>query len=430
MKLYLKFTEVVRKNVGLFAGSGLLTMIRLGASLLLLKLVALIGGSAAIAIYGQAHNIASMMNGIAASGAGQGVVKMTAQNQGDQSAINGVKSASLALILIFTALIIAIAGMFWEILVEWASIGTPSSLEIIAFTIGALLASVGTLLVSVSNGLQRLGAVVKTNLVAIAISMIFTAGFLQLTQDSALTAVPAIYLGIIGACQISMLFAYFKWPTIDWKLLRLPALKELSGFALMAIGSSFMTPAALITVRGWLIADYGAESAGDWESSRKILELVTTLMTSYFAMVLLPQLAKVVESKILRKTTFEAATALVAMSLVAFAFIYVFRHSLFSIIFNSNFSVSDELLVSRALGEFLRVPVWIFGFILVVRAEVKLYLITGLLNMLIIVASSRLMIDAYGVIGANYAYAMSNGFMLIVSLAVFKKLTSYNAIGA
>ena len=46
----------------------------------LLKMIALIGGNSAVAIYGQVHNLVSMLNGILASGVGDGVVK-TAQSQ-------------------------------------------------------------------------------------------------------------------------------------------------------------------------------------------------------------------------------------------------------------------------------------------------------------------------------------------------------------
>ena len=428
-KAGLKLAEIIRNNGWLFTGSGLLTVVRLGAGLLLLKLVALLGGSAAIAIYGQAHNLASMINGLLASGAGVGVVKMTAQHQSNPRKISELKSASLVLTLISTAMTIAVVSIFWEIFIEWSSIGVPSPLQIMTFIAGALLASTGALLVSIANGLQHFSTVIKVNVTAVAVALIFAGAFLQFTQVSALTLVPAIYLGITGACQVAMLFAYIKSPPIIFKLPKLSVFKDLSGFALMAVGSFFMTPATLITVRGWLIAGYGAEAAGDWESSRKVLELITGLLTSYFAMVLIPKLAKVANSESLREKIYETALAVMALCLVAFAFLYTFKSQVFSVIFSADLRVTDEVLVSRALGECLRALVWVFGLILVVQAKTKLYLVTGLVYALMLLASSRLMIDAYGVVGANYAYAISNAIMLIISVILFESLTKHSRIG-
>ena len=106
---YLKLKTLIKSEGKLFASSGLLTFIRLGSGLLLLKLVATIGGNPAIAMYGQVHNVVSMANGIVASGAGDGVVKMTAQNQGDPSKISIIKSASILLVGLCSLFVILIS---------------------------------------------------------------------------------------------------------------------------------------------------------------------------------------------------------------------------------------------------------------------------------------------------------------------------------
>ena len=402
-KAYTTIKKLIKSEGKLFAGSGLLTFIRLGSGLILLKITALIGGNSAIAIYGQAHNIVSMLNGILASGAGEGVIKMTAQNQDNPSKINLIKSSSILLVSICTLFIIFISSIFWTIFIDWANLGNFSWLQITIYIFGALVASFGTLLISLANGLQLLNEVVKINIISIFASLIITGLFFFLNGDSSIIVIPAIYLGIIGIFQIGILIKKIQLPANILSRIDFNTINQLGGFMIMAIGSFIMTPVALVTIRGWLIQDYGADLTGDWESSRKLLELVTALLTAYFAMVLLPKLAKISDLKVLRIEIMNSALAIMILSFISLAFLYIFRNQVYYIIFSADFSFSSELMSSRAIGEFLRGLTWIFSFIMIVKAKVKLYLSTSFFYMLILIFSSWFMIDNYGIIGANYA---------------------------
>ena len=422
-KAYTKIKKLIKSEGKLFAGSGLLTIIRLGSGLILLKITALIGGNSAVAIYGQAQNIVSMVNGILASGVGEGVVKMTAQNQNDSSKINLIKSASIFLVSLCTLFIIFISSIFWTIFIDWASLGNFTRLQITIYIFGGLFASFGTLLISLANGFQLLNEVVKINIFSIFASLTITGLFFFLNGDSVIIVIPAIYLGIIGIFQIGILIKKIQLPTNILSQIDFNTINQLGGFMIMAIGSFIMTPVALVTIRGWLIQDYGANFTGDWESSRKLLELVTALLTAYFAMVLLPKLAKISDLKVLRVEIINNAIALMILSFISLVFLYIFRNQVYYIIFSAEFSFSSELMSSRAIGEFLRSLTWIFGFIMIVKARVKLYLSTSFFYMFILLCSSWFMIDNYGIIGANYAYIVSNSIMLLVSLIIFYNIT-------
>jgi O-antigen/teichoic acid export membrane protein len=420
---YLKLKRLIKSEGKLFASSGLLTFIRLGSGLLLLKLVATIGGNPAIAMYGQVHNVVSMANGIVASGAGDGVVKMTAQNQGDPSKISIIKSASILLVGLCSLVVILMTSIFWGALIDWASIGDITLLQITIYIFGALVASIGTLMISVANGFQLLDEVVKTSIVSIIVALFITGLFLLLLGDTVIWIIPAIYFGLIGICQIGFLIKKIRLPFHFLKFIDFNTIKHLGGYMIMIMGSFFMTPFALITIRGWLIQDYGADSAGDWESSRKLLELVTGLLTAYFAMVLLPKLAKISDTKNLRAKVIANAINVAILSAIILFFIYNFRYQVYYIIFSSDFIFSSELMSSRAIGEFLRGLTWIFGFILVVKAKIKLYLLISVLYMLVLLCTTWFLIEYYGMIGANYAYIASNTLMLFVSVIIFYYIT-------
>ena len=73
-KFLSELEKTVKSEGSIFLGSGMLTAFRLISGLIILKLVAVIGGVSGVAFFGQAQNAAAMFNGILASGAGDGVV--------------------------------------------------------------------------------------------------------------------------------------------------------------------------------------------------------------------------------------------------------------------------------------------------------------------------------------------------------------------
>ena len=213
-KAYSKIKKLIRSQGKLFFGSGLLTFIRLSAGLILLKIAAIIGGNSAVVIYGQAQNVVSMVNGILASGAGEGVVKMTAQNQENPSKIDLIKSSSVMLVILSSFVLILISSMFWAFFIDWASLGKLTWLQIIIYIFGGLLASIGTLLISLANGFQLLGDVVKINIVSIFSSLIISGIIFYLNGDSVILIIPAIYFGLVGVFQAGILLKKFDFQQI------------------------------------------------------------------------------------------------------------------------------------------------------------------------------------------------------------------------
>ena len=158
------------------------------------------------------------------------------------------------------------------------------------------------------------------------------------------------------------------------------------------------------------------------------MDLITALLTTYFSMVLLPKMSKMADGYSLRFEILKNAASIALLALISFLCIYLFRFYIYSLIYTSDFNFSEELLMTRAMGEFLRVLVWIFGFILVVRAKVFLYLSTSIIYGLMLLASSNMLISQYGVSGLNYAYILSNLIYLYCSLkpqaTIFSSLSS------
>jgi len=413
------FSSLIKK-AGVFFGSSTLTFVRLLSGLMLLKVVALISGAPGVAIYAQAQSAVTLVNGILVSSAGNGVVKLVAERP---ARTESIKTSALQLVS-FCALVMAfITWLLRTQIVAWLNIGDITSFQMTVFLLAAVFASIGTLLVSISNGLQKLLLVIKTNILSILGSLVVVLLVLIYLGGQFIILAPAVYLGLIGLFQIGFLIKHQYMLPCSFGRLDFTTIRPLSGYMVMAICSFVMATFVLISIRSWLIQSDGLNVTGDWESSRRLMDLITALLTTYFSMVLLPKMSKMADGYSLRFEILKNAASIALLALISFLCIYLFRFYIYSLIYTSDFNFSEELLMTRAMGEFLRVLVWIFGFILVVRAKVFLYLSTSIIYGLMLLASSNMLISQYGVSGLNYAYILSNLIMLFISIIIFISIT-------
>lgn len=407
-----------------FLGTTFLSAIRIASGLLILKIVAYWGGASGIAIYGQAHSFASILNGVAGSAAGDGVVKLTAQNRDKPHVLAGI-NRSICIVVITSIIVISMAmNIYKKELGELLGIQNLGwSAQIMYITSMVLYAS-GLFAVSISNGNERFNEVITTNIVSIICASLLVVGVAWAFQSHIALLLPPLYFGLIGLAQTIILKENFKtrYKNQSPQITGGHSL-EVGKLATMAVGSLIMTPITLITVRGWVIGDSGLQSAGDWESSRKICDLVTVVLTAYFSMVLLPQVSSLTTRSAQRRRLFTTALYVGMLSTSLLLLVYLFRQQIYSLIFTKDFEFTSSLLLSRSLGEVLKSIAWVLGFIMVIRGAVLAYFISGLFYMLVMLSTTNYFMKGFGIDGVNYAYIFSNIVSLIVSLLILNNLT-------
>ena len=424
MKKLIEFLNHInlKDDIKLFSGTGLLTFLRLTSGLVIIKIVAVISGPSGIAIYGQVQNFALMLNGIFASASGDGVIKLIAQNQNDQTKIAIIKSSSILILVSIICITIPLIFFFRNPIFAWINVESFDTREVFIFFLGAFMAAIGTFFISVKNGLQEFRTVITVNIKSILISLFLSSLILIFSGDDGIIFIPSVYLALIGALQVFFVFEKNAIQLASFMKLKFEVLKELIGFMLITFTSFVVTPFVLISIRSTAISQFGLDVTGDWESSRRILELVTAILTAYFAMILLPKVAKI-EINHARKIILINAFYITVISIFGLIFCYYFRSFIYMIVYTPDFNYSLDLLVTRIFGEFLRNLVWIFGLILVAKAMFKIYILASLFNGFLLLYLSNIFVSSYGIIGLNYAYFVTNLTSLIIGFLIFLKLT-------
>jgi PST family polysaccharide transporter len=424
MSSILDFVLRFKNDLTIFSGASLLSIVRLLSGLILLKVIAVIHGLSGVAIYGQIQNFTSIIQGVIASPVGDGVVKNTAENKNNSLYLRRILSTALLIAFIIFIVLTAIVLIFESAVKDWLNIDLLNSQELLIILFFGLISSLGVFLVSILNGFEKVKKVITVSLVSMLIALVLTIGamFYMLNE---IILVTAFYLGLIGVVQIIFISGkYYHLIRQGFSEIDIESIKKITPYIFMASVSFIVTPAVLIELRGDLIHNYNLDMAGDWESSRRLISIFSSVLTSYFALVLIPKLSNpLLNNSDFRNIINANLLMLAVLMTTSFLLIYTYRDFVYTIVYDESFKFSTDLFVSRMLGEFLKLFIWLYGLIFIVKTMTVWYVSTSIASGLLMLISSKFLLEEYGIIGVNYGYIVSNLIMLILVLIVYLRHT-------
>lgn len=274
------------------------TLVKIGAGLLVVKLLAVSFGPAGVGQAGNFRQMVTVLGVLAGAGIFNGVTKYVAQHHDNPARLRNVVGTSSAMVLGFStllALVFVLAaapisqGLFGHShyqglvrLVALVQMGIAWANLLLALMKGfrdaagnALSLIVGSLVGVVAYyGCYRLGG--------------YEGALLGLALVPALVVIPAAIMLIKrGAIPLS----YLK-PSWDKGLAG-----QLSKFTLMALITSVTLPVAYVMMRNLLAAHYSWDDVGIWQGVSSISDAYLQFITASFSVYLLPTLSRLTEKQ-------------------------------------------------------------------------------------------------------------------------------------
>lgn len=398
--------------------NGIAVAVKVASALVLNKILAMYVGPTGYAVIGQFQNAVSIIVSLAGGVVATGVTKATAQHFDDEAKQHAVWKTAIR--FAFGASIIAAIPLLLlgDRLAQWLlhQADMSSIFVWLALTLPAMTAN--NLLLAIVNGKKEIGIYVTANIIGSLISMLVT-GLLafQFGLYGTLVAFainPAIVLlataAIVARCD------WFK-VTLFWGQMNRPALRELSGFALMGLTSALTVPISYMLVRDHLAISLGLTAAGYWQASWKISEIYLMLATTTLSVYYLPRLAEIRSSTDLKAEIITVYRFVMPVIMVGAGVIYLFREFVVRTLFTLDFLPMCDLFSWQLIGDVVKISSWILGYILIGRAMVKFFVITEVVFSILFVLLSYLFVDAYGLIGVAMAYA-TNYFLHLICMAL------------
>lgn len=395
------------------------TFFKMLSGLVINKAVSVYIGPSGLALIGQFQNFTQIAL-IAGQGAiNNGVVKYTAEYNGQRKKLSILFSTALKISIVTSAitsiLLIVCAPELSKIVLnnsEYTYVFIIFSITIIFFVLNGLI-------LSIINGLQEIVLFIKINILQSVFSLFFTSlliyfyglpgALISLATNQSVVFIISLFLlkkkNIITT-------TYFK------RKYNHSLSKKLFSFSIMAITAATMAPISQLIIRSHIQDTQGIIQAGYWQGiwyiSLLYLMIVTTTLSTYY----LPKLSELKNSKELKLEIIYGLKILLPIVIFCSVIIYLSRNIIISILFSSDFFPMEKLFTWQLIGDSLKIASWIFSYVMIAKAMTLTFVLTEIFYSATFIIMSYLSINLFGTIGVTYSYCLNYLFYLLTTMTI------------
>lgn len=381
------------------------TLVKIGAGLLVVKLLAVAYGPDGVGLAGNFRQLITVLGVLAGAGIFNGVTKYVAQYHDDPQRLRQVLGTSSTMVLGF------------------------STVLALVFLLAARPISQGLFGHADYQGLVRLVALVQMGIAWANLSLAILKGF----RDAAGNALALIFGSLMGMLAYIVCWRVGGYPGALLGAALLPALamvpamliltrrahvplrwlkpawdrviaSSLGKFTLMALMTAITMPVAYVMMRNLLAAHYGWSEVGIWQGVSSISDAYLQFITASFSVYLLPTLSRLNgKAEISREMGRALRFVLPAVALASLT-VWLLRDFAIWLLFSDKFTSMRDLFAWQLTGDVLKVGAWVFGYLIIAKASLRLYIAAEVSQFALLTVFSRWLIPAHGASGAAQAY--------------------------
>lgn len=179
---------------------------------------------------------------------------------------------------------------------------------------------------------------------------------------------------------------------------------QLGKFTLMALITSVTLPVAYVMMRNLLAAHYSWDEVGIWQGVSSISDAYLQFITASFSVYLLPTLSRLTaRQEITREILRSLRFVLPAVAVASFT-VWLLRDVAIWLLFSAKFTAMRDLFAWQLVGDVLKVGAYVFGYLVIAKASLRLYILAEISQFALLTAFSHWLIPAHGALGAAQAY--------------------------
>lgn len=381
------------------------TLAKIGAGLLVVKLLALVYGPSGVGQAGNFRQLVIVLGVLAGAGIFNGVTKFVSQHHDDPSRLREVVGTSSAMVLGFSTLL-ALVFLLAAAPISQGLFGHRDYQGLVRLV---ALVQMGiawaNLLLAVMKGFRDAAGNALSLIIGSVIGVVawyvcykvgdYQGALLGMALVPALVVFPAMLL-LVRRGHVPL--GYFR-PRWDGGLAG-----QLSKFTLMALITSVTIPLAYVMMRNLLADHYSWDDVGIWQGVSSISDAYLQFITASFSVYLLPTLSRMttkqeITSELVKSLKF----VLPAVAVVSFG-VWLLRDFAIWLLFSDKFMAMRELFAWQLVGDIMKVGAYVFGYLVIAKASLRFYILAEVSQFVLLTVFSRLLIPTHGAMGAAQAY--------------------------
>lgn len=396
------------------------TFIKIGAGLLVVKLLAVAYGPVGVGQAGNFRQLVTVLGVLAGAGIFNGITKYVAEYQNDPGRLRiavgtasaMVIAASCLLAVIFLAFAGPIShGLFGHTRYQNVVRGVAFIQMGIAWANFAL-----AIIKGYRDAAGNALALIAGSLTGVLAYLIcwqigsYPGALLGLALVPALVVIPA-GIALQRRAHLPMCWLMPRWDR------RMAA--TLGKFTAMALITSVTLPVAYVMMRNLLAQRYGWNAVGVWQGVSSISDAYLQFITASFSVYLLPTLCRLsAKDDVSREISRSLRFVLPAVAGVSFT-VWLLRDFAIWLLFSGQFNAMRDLFAWQLPGDVLKVGAYVFGYLVIARASLRFYVLTEVTQFVLLTGFSRWLIPAHGALGASQAYLATYSVYFVLCCGMF-----------
>jgi PST family polysaccharide transporter len=186
-------------------------------------------------------------------------------------------------------------------------------------------------------------------------------------------------------------------------------LRQLLGFAVMAIVGGLAMQGAQLFVRTTLVVEQGWVAAGQWQAVVKISEVYLSAITMALTIYYLPRLSAITRRDDFLALLRKALVLIVPTTLALASAIWVFRQQIVTLALSAEFAPAADVIWLQLVGDVLKIISFLFAMVMWARGMIKAYLILEVGSSALYAGLAWWWSGSAGVSGALAAHAAMYG---------------------
>ena len=398
------------------------TLIKMLASIITSKIMAIYIGPAGIALLGNFNNIVGILSAFSNGAISSGVTKYISQYESDEEK-RSIVSHALKITLSCSIFLGLVVILLKDFLSNVAFGNTEYTNVFIILGVTVVFFGLNTTITGVLNGYKYIKELILTGMLGSILSM--TLAYFITIRFGLFGALINAIIAQVFIFGINTFFVnklkLFSRSMLREKLDR-PILVNLFKFTLMSVVSALVVPVSTLNIRKYVFDNFSGNEAGYvqgiWSISNTYLSIVTTTLSIYY----LPTLSGIRDGVKLSAEIKNGYKFILPLAILAGVMIFIFRDLIIKILYTPEFLPMREYFTFQIIGDGLKIASWILAYLMIAKAMTKLFIITVIIFSVTYVIFSVLFMNSFGSIGVTYGYALNYFFYLILMLFLFRKI--------
>lgn len=397
------------------------TAFKIVVGLLLIKLFALQFGTAGLGQVANFMTLITVLGVFAGAGIFNGVTKYVAEFEHQPDKLTALLSTANHIIVSFSGVLALILFLFAEQISQWLFYSKDYQSVIMATAVAQFGIANSNYFLAILKGYRN----VKANALSVIIGsllglVVFLIGLYCGGYQGALVGfvvLPALVFLPARYFLNRQLQAVKFWGNFAFSA---EYAKKLLKFSVMVFLTAVTLPVAYVLMRDLLVEHHSLEALGLWQGVSKISDAYLQFITAAFSVYLLPTFAKLHEKSALQKELVKALKFVGISVIWTSLTIFTFKHWIILLLYTEDFLAMEPLFMWQLLGDVFKVMAYVFGYLIVAKASLKLYAAAEFLQLALLVGMGYLFIPLHGAEGATQAYFATYFCYFLLCAAGFK----------